>query len=275
MKRLIWLRRSAQILVLALFCILPWLNSLGFHGIKGSLFAFEAAGIPFADPASAAQAVASGGAGGAAPLLLFYTGALLTLAIAFFCGRAFCGWLCPYGLFSELVFKMRMSPYKKRRDFKRIFLIKAGLFLAALTGAALLAYPLLSLLSMPGQISLIPLALYDGAIYGAVFSLLVLPLSALLGDALFGQRFWCVNVCPQSVLLGVCAQALPKSAPGLRINWSAAKCDCGKTSPCKSACSLGLNPRQKNGPSRRDCIMCGDCVQACSHFGKALRFKII
>ena len=50
MIRLLRLRRLMQVAVLLLLAALPWLNRDGFTGMKGSLFAFDFFGLPFADP---------------------------------------------------------------------------------------------------------------------------------------------------------------------------------------------------------------------------------
>ena len=53
MIRLLRLRRLVQVAVLLLLAALPWLNRDGFTGMKGSLFAFDFFGLPFADPLGA------------------------------------------------------------------------------------------------------------------------------------------------------------------------------------------------------------------------------
>ena len=100
-----------------------------------------------------------------------------------------------------------------------------------------------------------------------------LPLAALVLELLTGKRLWCRYVCPQSVLLGLSARFFPRAGKGLRIDWQAKRCSCGKDAPCRAACSLGLNPRNVEGPERRDCTMCGDCVKACASKGGALCLK--
>ena len=60
MIRLLRLRRLVQVAVLLLLAALPWLNRDGFTGMKGSLFAFDFFGLPFADPLDAVQIGLSG-----------------------------------------------------------------------------------------------------------------------------------------------------------------------------------------------------------------------
>ena len=275
------LRRTMQVAVLALFCLLPWVDSLEesrFAFISGSLFALDLAGLPFADPVGALQVAAGGFLPGARQLI----GALLSLALAFVMGRVFCSWICPYGFFSELVHALRGrlfgAPAVEKVEKKaqaRAFGLKGGIVLLGLVGAALLGWPVLNMLAMPGELSLVPVHVWQsgGLTVALTLGLLALPLAALVLELLTGKRLWCRYVCPQSVLLGLSARFFPRTGKGLRIDWQAKRCSCGKDAPCRGACSLGLNPRNAEGPERRDCTMCGDCVKACSSKGKALCLK--
>ena len=103
MIRLLRLRRLVQVAVLLLLAALPWLNRDGFTGMKGSLFAFDFFGLPFADPLGAVQI----GLSGIIPGWRLIAGALVVLAVALCLGRIFCSWFCPFGLLSELVHAIR------------------------------------------------------------------------------------------------------------------------------------------------------------------------
>lgn len=262
-------RRACQLAVIALFIALPLLNQHGWHYIQGTLFAFNLWKVPFADPASAAQVLASG----QWPIWSYLGGAALSLVIAFFLGRIFCGWLCPYGLFSEVLHGIRVKNNKimPREERKWLWYSKCFLLIIGLPAGAVLAWPVITSLSMPGQLSLVPLTCLYG-MEGALFSLALIPAAALLAETISGRRLWCQYICPQSVLLGLAGRMLPQKMPGLRISWNASACDCGKAAPCARACTMNLNPRHKNGPPRRDCTMCGDCVEACKQCGKSLTY---
>lgn len=276
MKYCTVLRRCVQIAVIILFSVLPWANLEGFHEIGGSLFALELFGFPFADPASATQAIAGGATLGIMPAWPIWTGALAALLLAFVMGRVFCGWLCPYGFFSELIFYANKGNSQKsgRATLKHAAIwVKCAIVALGVASIVLIGFPLISLFSFPGELSLVPMAMWEGASLGLALSLCVLPLCALGLELALGRRVWCVWACPQSLFLGVVAGRLPDKFPGLRISWNSNKCACGATSPCRQACSMGVNPRKKGGPQRGDCAMCGKCVQACSQYGGALAWK--
>lgn len=273
MKWLLPTRRLCQLLIILLFCLLPWLNFNGFYGASGSLFSFDFFGIPFADPASALQTLAGSLS---LPIALdwrFLFGSLLALLAAFCFGRVFCGWICPYGFFSEMANNLT-GKNGIMRSRGRVFAIKAAILMAALAAAGIFAYPFVSVISMPGELSLFPLEIWLDNGLSAILAAIALPLIALIFEFVSGSRLWCKYCCPQSVMLGAAAWLVPPALPVLRIDWNVKKCTCGKQSPCAKACSMSLNPRHKNGPPRRDCVMCGDCAGVCAKHGHALNFVI-
>lgn len=274
MKRLALFRHFCQIFIICLFIFLPFLNRMDYNGVQGSLFSFDFFGLPFADPASAAQAALAGGIAWTAAA--YFAGALLALLIAFFLGRVFCGWICPYGFFSELFHELRIKnnlPMPARMQ-KIVWAAKCALVALCLLGGALAAYPIITYISMPGQMSLWPLPLWFTIGQAGVWALFCVPIFALFCEIIFGRRLWCEYVCPQSAFLGLSASGLPKKFPGLRIGWQPRKCACGKSSPCAAACTLNINPRHKNGPARNVCVMCGACVEECEKHGGALKFRL-
>ena len=269
MKILAWARRGVQVLVVAGLCVLPWLNAAEVRQISGSFFALDFFGIPFADPVGAAQVAATGFLPGERLL----TGALISLALALVLGRVFCSWICPYGFFSELAHWLRGRQGGAHVKEGRAFAGKALLLGAGLAAALVAGFPALGIVSLPGELSLLPMLVWQGGDFWLLLGAVAVPLAALALELVVGKRLWCRFVCPQSVLLGAAAQCLPAKAPGLRIGWQAANCTCKGKAPCQQACSLELNPRRKGGPERRDCTHCGDCVNTCANYGKALEWR--
>lgn len=273
MKHIVLWRRLFQIAVIVVLGLLPWLNEWGIDYIKGNLFALDIFKIPFADPATAAQTALGGMAEDALPKSAYYTGAFLSLLIAFFLGRVFCGWICPYGFFSDLFHCLRVRENKAYSPKVRTiqWWCKFTLLLAIFLICALSLFPLLALFSMPGELSLLPLLFWTGISVSFAVAVIVIPLVALIIEVIVKRRFWCELVCPQSIMLGFASWALPKWLAGMRIKWKPDLCDCGKNSSCQKACPVNLNPRHKSGPPRRDCLMCMACVDACQKCGKALQ----
>lgn len=269
MKKLLRLRRPVQIAALILLAAVPWLNRAGWTELRGGLFAFDAFGLPLADPLGALQLLANGVTPGARLL----AGAFLALALAACLGRVFCGWLCPFGLLSELTQKLRRKrprPRPRAGGFRsRALMLLAGLVLAALLGA-----PVLNQISLPGGLTValqnpaLPLAEAGpgkaewsapelAALYAAPFTLIML---ALAGELALGRRLWCRWLCPQSVLLALAAR-LPF---GLRLRRDLTRCVCGKKAACLAVCPLDLDPRSARSANPLECVNCGACVRACA-----------
>lgn len=278
-------RHCFQIAVIIVFCALPWFDAMEdgrWNFVRGSFFALDLAGVPFADPVAALQTVAQL-VTGCVPGLRLVLGALFSLCIAFLLGRVFCSWICPYGFFSELVARLRKavtgkSPESRGQTHRhdKIFAVKGALVAVGVVLAVALGYPALELLSMPGELSLVPILIFERGDDLTVFFVLLalaIPLAALVVEAVTGRRLWCRFVCPQSVLLGLAARLLPKKVPGLRIGWQPRKCSCRGISPCRMACPMALDPRRLDGPGRRDCIVCGDCLKTCRNHGQALEWR--
>ena len=268
--KLIAVRRAVQVLVAAVVCALPWLNAAGWRGMAGSFFALDFLGLPFADPVGAAQVAAMG----FLPAGRLMGGAMLSLAAALLLGRVFCSWVCPYGFLSELLYALRWRRAGAGLVVRQAFWGKILLLVLGLVAALGAGFPVLGIVSLPGELSLLPVLVWQGDGAWLLLGAAAVPLIALLLEFATGKRLWCRFVCPQSVLLGGAAHCLPKGAPGLRIDWQAAKCSCKGASPCQQACSLDLNPRRRGGPARHDCTHCGDCVKACAGYGTALKWSV-
>lgn len=265
------LRHLSRVGVLALFCALPWLNAAGLHGISGSLFALDFFGWPFGDPAALLQALA----GGATPSVRLLWGAGSSLVLAFFLGRVFCGWICPYGLFSEAVVALGGKATRRGAVTGRKELVSRIAVLAFGIGLALCGYPALTALSFPGTLSLAPLMAALEGPGRLLFDLLVFPGTVLLLEFLSGERLWCRFCCPQGLLLGAAAWLGARCGRlglswALPVRWQAGRCSCKAEQPCGAACTLRVQPRRRGGPDPLRCSRCGDCIQTCADKGRAL-----
>lgn len=271
-------RRAVQWLVLAGLCLLPWANAKGWNAVMGNFYALYVGGVPFADPVGVLQNLATG----YAPGWKLWLGAGLALALALALGRVFCGWVCPYGLLSELLWIGQGRGGKaaaraaghivdKGRAMDSRWTVRGAATVFGLAVTAVLGLPVLNMLSAPGSISLAPLVMLDGW-HVALFTLAP-PLLLLALDAVLGTRWWCRYGCPQALLLMVAAW-LGRRLGGRRmlaVRWTAGRCSCkAGDEPCATACSMALRPRGKYGPALAHCVQCGDCVTACSLRGKAL-----
>lgn len=254
-------RKAVQVAVLAVLCLLPWLNAWGWTAVMGDFYALRLGTVPFADPLTLTQALAAG----SVPAWPLWQGALSTLASALVLGRFFCGWLCPYGLFSEWMWRRRKA---ETRHEPGVWLQRVALTAAGLAGAALWGAPLLNALSAPGLLSLVPQLTGAAAVGAALTS----AAGMLALEAWTGSRWWCRALCPQALLLMVAAWCGQKLPLRMAVRRRAERCSCApQERPCAAVCSMGLNPKSKGGPPCALCTQCGDCVTACARKGGALR----
>lgn len=200
----------------------------------------------------------------------FWAAALVTVALTFVFGRAWCGWICPLGTVLETV---RLPKLVKRpltsslRNGK--YVVLALVLCAALLGtlAPMILDPV-TIITRPLQELARPFVGSDavgqsvgadiawGAVPVVAFLSLV-PLLLVVALNLVGQRFWCTNLCPLGGLL-----ALVSKVPGIRRRVSADTCtSCAK---CAKGCPTGAISRASGyGSDPAECIVCLQCVDSC------------
>ena len=108
----IW-RQTMQIGVAVLFIMLPMMNASGFSFIWGNFLNMHVGSLTFSDPLAALQVIVKNQYLPAGLLI----GAGMVLAIAFCLGTVFCSWICPFGLFSELVNRLACRVWPRKSSF--------------------------------------------------------------------------------------------------------------------------------------------------------------
>ncbi|HEY3296895.1 MAG TPA: 4Fe-4S binding protein [bacterium] len=193
---------------------------------------------------------------------------LAFLTISFLFRKAFCSWLCPVGLISEMLAKVG------RKIFGRNFLLPRMVDRSLMA----LKYVLLSffvsaffIMGMAGinafiaspynQVVDVKMALFFvqlGTVGISVFAVLIL-------GSIFVQGFWCRYLCPYGALLGLFSWLSP-----MRVRRNPTSCiDCAK---CDKVCPARLPIMIKNNIISVECTGCMECVEVCPvkdtlHFG--------
>ncbi|MBP9714220.1 MAG: 4Fe-4S binding protein [Sterolibacterium sp.] len=184
-------------------------------------------------------------------IFLFWVFIIIT---TFFWGRGmFCGWLCPYGSLSEIIFKIAGKIGLKRFQTQlpdawhdRLKWLKYVIFLGLL---------FVSFYSMGLAEKLAEVEPFKTTFLVGVWNRswpFVLYFSVLFILAMFIERFFCKYLCPLGASL-----AIPST-----FRWWGLKrkSECG---PCK-ACAVGCGSQAIDGTAgsidQRECLLCLDCM---------------
>ena len=182
-------------------------------------------------------------------------------------GRFVCGWLCPFGLVQDLLYKIPL--FKKRKNLPGhkvliwakyvilvLFVILLPLLVVDFTGQG---DPWFCKYICPsGTLAAgIPLVLLNENLKLAVGNLFfwkVAILIVLIILALWVYRPFCKYLCPLGAIYSFFN---PVALYRYQIDESA----CTKCGKCKKACKMDIKVWEK--PNSLECIRCGDCVRAC------------
>lgn len=197
-----------------------------------------------------------------APAALWHS-ALIPVLLTLLLGRVYCGWLCPMGLFSDLVTKFRRLARRFGILFFSLPVTGKLKYVVLLTGAAFVLFtssPFFFHIYPPRIISDLLRDLLGGEVtyYGVVFLSVV-----LLLELLFVERLWCRCLCPGGALFSLLSRFRL-----LRIKRDEMSCiDC---LDCDVACPHELSPSHLFLSG--ECDNCGLCRKSCST--KALRYSL-
>lgn len=182
-------------------------------------------------------------------------------------GRFVCGFLCPFGLVQDLLFKVPLFrkiqklPGEKGLRWLRfvilgLFVILLPLFVVDITGLgeAWFCKYICPAGTLEGGI---PLVLLDksmrsaaGFLYRWKLALLAITLAA----SLVIYRPFCRYICPLGAIYGVFNKVAI-----YRLSIDTQRCiRCGK---CAETCKLSINVFEN--PNSMDCIRCGECASVC------------
>ena len=191
----------------------------------------------------------------------------LIMAFGALFGRLICGWLCPFGLFQDLLHKIPLFKKTKRlpghdwlKYLKYVVLAVFVLLLpSVIADATGVGSPWFCAFICPSGTLLggIPLSSANVGLRGAIgwrfwWKVAILVTVTLLSIKVY--RPFCKYLCPLGALYGVCN---PISFYRLRVNKDA----CVECGACQKACGMDI-PVWKQ-PNSAECIRCGKCRQAC------------
>ncbi|MCI1722436.1 MAG: 4Fe-4S binding protein [Lachnospiraceae bacterium] len=200
--------------------------------------------------------------------IAFYVAGFLLFIGAVF-GRFVCGWLCPFGLVQDLLYKIPFVRKMKKLPGDRFLrFLKYGI----LAGFVIILP--MTVLDLAGQgqpwfceyicpsgtlFAGIPLVASTPVLQSALgflFSWKLTILIVLLLLSILVYRPFCKYLCPLGAIYGFFN---PVALYRFRIEED----QCTKCGLCRKACGMDIPVYQK--PNSFECIRCGDCRKACPH----------
>ncbi len=231
------------------FC-LPGLNCYSCPGAVGAC------------PIGALQAVLDSGT---YKFSLYVFGCIGLFGMLF--GRFICGWMCPFGFFQDLLYKipffkkMKNLPGHKYAIYLKYVILLLFVIILPMTvlNVGGVGSPWFCEYICPSGMLLggIPLTAANPNLAAQIgprfmWKLALLILFTLL--SILSYRPFCKYVCPLGALYGFCN---PVSAHRMRVDQD--KCvNCGQ---CQKACGMDIKVWQN--PNSMECIRCGQCRQVC------------
>lgn len=194
------------------------------------------------------------------------------LVIGALVGRATCGWLCPFGLIQDLLYKFRTRKYsipKYLNYGKYVVLVVLVLIIPYFTyqhwfsrlcpfGALLAGIPWVSWNPIDPDIEA---TIIDSASIGGPFYLKMTLLALFLVWFVLAKRPFCRVICPLGAIWAVfnrISLLRLKVAPG-----------CPQCDQCSTRCPMDLNVNRD--VDSENCIKCLECT-ACKHVHASLKF---
>ncbi len=185
------------------------------------------------------------------------------VGVSFVFGKAFCSWMCPVGLISELVgdfgekiwkkfFKHRLKLHKlidyPLRAVKYLLLAFFAFAIFSMNETAL-AFFLSDTYNIAADVKM-----YYFFAEISRFSLIVIGVLFLL--SIFIRNFWCRYLCPYGALLGLIGIISPN-----KIKRNTVSCiDCGL---CAKACSSFVKVDKVKTVLSDECTSCLNCIDVC------------
>lgn len=181
------------------------------------------------------------------------------LAMSLIMKKSFCGWLCPVGTASEVLWKLGRKFFGRNwqlpgwldyglRSLKYLLLAFFVSFIAWMPAEALRDF-------MAGPYGTIA----DVKMLNLFRDIGIVGISVLAALVLFSlliQNFWCRYLCPYGALMGLVSLLSP-----VKIRRDAEACiDCGK---CSKACPSHLRVDQLVQIRSAECTACMACVASC------------
>ena len=179
-------------------------------------------------------------------------------------GRMICGWLCPFGLIQELLYKiktpkLKKSPATRILSYLKYIILVFFVFIVPITYAfrdtplpAFCKY-ICPAGTLEGGLGLLANKVNESyfSMLGPLFTWKFLLLVSITVASIFMFRMFCRFICPLGALYGLFNKI---SFFGVKINAN----KCTNCNLCVNHCKMDINT-----VGDHECISCGDCINVC------------
>ncbi|MBU1719792.1 MAG: 4Fe-4S binding protein [Bacteroidetes bacterium] len=191
------------------------------------------------------------------------------IPITYLLGRVWCGWICHFGALQEFLYLPgRVKWFKTETAQKVAFWIRVVLTVALIVQLAVMGTrywcyidPFASIFNFGSFYDFVIGAESYNAdlIIGITLVLLILVMSV------FTFRPFCRFMCPAGLMMGLVAKIPGASVIGL-------KAECSGCKNCSNVCKINAIIRKEKYSilNNTECILCGDCMEACNKKGLIL-----
>ncbi len=196
----------------------------------------------------------------------FYTLGIISL-IFIFIGKLSCGFMCPFGFFQDLLFKIK-TRFKIKPKIKNLFWAKYGVIFSLVILGPLIFYETLFCKVCPSGtltagISQVIINPSLRGLIGPLYISKIVVLSFFIIWFIFEERPFCNYLCPLGGFIGIF-----NKFSYLKIEVDKNKCiECYK---CEKVCPFSITTFKD--PNNINCIRCGKCIDICPT--ETLSFKI-
>lgn len=189
--------------------------------------------------------------------------------VGLLCGRWICGWLCPFGLIQELLYKI---PVKKIKVPSKLHHVLTW-FKYVVLGVFVFLLPIIFVNKFGGSTPYFckyfcPAGILEGGIplmianpslreaAGVLFSWKMLILMAVIVFSVLIFRPFCKYLCPLGAFYGMF-----NGVSFYRYHIDRERCtNCGI---CTGVCKMNIDVCKN--PNSSECIRCGECIKACPY----------
>lgn len=246
------LRRFSQLAVILMFLSGPMWNLWILKGNYSGSMLFDL--IPMSDPLITAESLLTG----YLPEWKTLLGAAIVVGTyALLASRAFCSWVCPLNLVTDLAAWLRRK-LGIRQTLKMSRSLRYVILAVVLIGSAITGNLIWEWIN--------PVAAFGRVFVYGVGATLWLVLAVFLFDLLVAEHGWCGHLCPIGAMYGVIGA---KSLIRVKVV-DREKCDrcmdCYNVCPEPQVLRTPLHGKEDDCTIilAKDCISCGRCIDVCA-----------